>query len=543
MDSVLQSLLWKEWQERKRTFFFCLAWILSGVVYVTIYESVLGYRTPVSRFGAVCLVYSLFMTIFLAMRVCLSEVTHRTLSFSSALPVSLPRIAAVRLGFVIFALAGPIFLGALILAILLALGVLEQVPARAEGVPSGFSITKLPSLSAIEAEILLGKITCIAMAQTVALFLILAVIGARRRQEVHIGFLGVAIAFSWLVMIGARPILQSSRITQLQDWIGALFPHSLAVFYSYGDARGGFHDIDLANQVWTPLFMNLIILLGMGFWFTRRYGKRTFPVTRQKRHRNRLPLFSWVSFPHQREAFSLIWINLRQSVPLALPGLALACVLVITNVFSSSHSDKSAIEMMASSLPSGMYIVAILWATVVGSGIFAAELAPNLRNFWMSRPILIGRWFWFKYLVGLFVVLLVLDGTTIAVSWNSIYEMSAKSPHHSRNLLSWSYIACFPILHSMMYSLAVLGVCYWKKPVRGAVSAIAVFFIGSMVMESIPSLRDFDPLYVYSNLFTAESRGKFNLAHHHFPVVFTMVGMITFCTAYLASRKIRQLEV
>ncbi|QDT41535.1 hypothetical protein Pan241w_15980 [Gimesia alba] len=140
MDTVLQSLLWKEWQERKRTFFVCLAWILCGLVYVVIYELASGYRTPVARFGSVCMVYGMFMTVFLAMRVCLSEVTQGTLTFTSSLPVSLSRVATMRMIGGIVCLAGPIFLGSILLAVLLALGILEQVPARRAGFPSGFSI-------------------------------------------------------------------------------------------------------------------------------------------------------------------------------------------------------------------------------------------------------------------------------------------------------------------------------------------------------------------------------------------------------------------
>ncbi|QDU10013.1 hypothetical protein [Gimesia aquarii] len=543
MDLVLQSLLWKEWQEKKRILFVCLAWILCGVLYVVTYESTFGYRTPVARFGSICLVYSLFMTVFLAMRVCLSEVTHQTLSLSLSLPVSLQKIATVRLGFAVFSLVGPILLGALILAVLLASGVLEQVPARAEGFPSGFAITKLPSLSVTAAVILLAKITSIAIVQSMALFLILAVIGARRRREVHIGFIGAAVAFAWIFPTEARMMLQSSGFTHLQDWIGALFPQSMVIFYGYGDGQGSFSDLDLANRIWIPLFLNLIILSGLAYWFTRRYGTRTGLISHRKRRWIWMPLFSWISFPHRRESSSLIWINLRQTVPLALAGLVLACVMAIANILSMGPSDGRPVVLTAYSLPSAMWIVGILWATVVGSGIFAAELAPGLGHFWMSRPISINRWFWFKYFVGLFAVLMVLDGTTILVSWNSLLQNSSQTTFYNTNFLSWSYIACYPVLHSMMYSLAVLGVCWWKKPVRGAVVALSFFFIGSMVMESIPTISDYDPIFIYNNLFNAERNGEFSLTSFHFPLVFGMIGIIILLTAFLSSRKTQRLEV
>lgn len=551
MDTVLQSLLWKEWQERKRTLFVCLAWILSGLIYVVIYESALGYRTPVSRFSIVCMVYSLFMTVFLAMRVCLSEVTHQTLLFSSTLPVSLHRIAAVRLVFAIFTLVGPVLLGAFILSVLLMCGVLEQVPPISERFGSGDSIVNIPgvigtlrpSLTAMVAVGFLGKVICIVVVQIIASFLVMVAIGVRFRHESHVGFLGAIIAFLWIPLTAVRAMIQSAGFTQMGDWISIIIPHSLALFASYGDTRGTYHDIDMANWVWIPLFLNLVILFGLGFWFTRRYGTRKFFVShRKKRWWNLPPLFSWISFPHRGQTSSLIWINLRQSVPLAVTGLALACLVALMTVFSESTPEK-VVEMTAYSLPSTMWVLGILWATVVGSGVFATELTLGLGHFWMSRPISIKRWFWFKFFVGLFAVLLVLDGTTILVSWNSLPENSSQTTSYDTNLLSWSYIACFPILHAMMYSLAVLGVCWWKKPVRGAVVALSFFFIGSMVMESIPAITDYDPIFVYNNLFTAERGGRFNLANNHFPLVYGIVSVITLFTAYLASRKVQRLEV
>jgi len=552
MDSVLQSLLWKEWRERRRTFFVCLAWILCGVVYVVLYESALGYRTPVSRFGSICLVYGLFMAVFFAMRVALSEVSNGTLDFSSVLPISLTRIAAVRLGFALISLIAPVLLGGLILTILLALGIMEQIPARLDSANSGFDISNRPSLSSIAAISLLGKVTCVSAAQTMGLFLVLSVIGARRRYEAHIGFLGAVIAFLWFFMMIAREMLRSFQSPLLQNWIGTLFPQSMVMYFSYSDANGSYNDLDLAGRIWLPLLLNLLILFGMAVWFTRRYGTQNAVVSVRKRRRWHCPpFFSWISFPHERQSVSLIWINLRQAVPIALAGLALACVMSLATVLSMSPFDssvdqmhgKNTLTLVAYNLPASTWVIASLWATIVGSGIFAAELAPRLGHFWMSRPISLNRWFWFKYFVGMFVVLLVLDGSTIAVSWNSMDIPASQVTNYETNHLSWSYIVCYPVLHALLYSLAVLAVCYFKKPVRGAAVSFALFLVVSIVLESIPVVADYDLLYVYNNLFMAERKGEFNLANHHFPLVYGTLFVITIFTAYLASRKVQRLEV
>ena len=552
MDFVLQSLLWKEWRERRRTFFVCLAWILCGAIYVVFYESTSGCRTPVSRYGSVCLIYSLCMSVFLAMRVSLSEVTDQTISFTRMLPVLLSKVAAVRLGMAIFALIIPILLGALVLLVFLASGLLEQVPARSEQFTSGYEIVATPgvnqvlrtSLAAGGAVSLLAKLTCVSVVQTAALFLVICLLGARRRNEVHVGFLGALVAFVWFIMLSVRDLFPADSFQLFHDYVGILFPQSLVMFYNYNTAGASWHDLDLADRVWLSLFLNLCLQFGLAVWFTRLYGTQNAVPSVRKWHFWKFPpLFSLVSIPFFRPVFSLIWINLRQSVPLALAGLILAGFMAMMQTLGSHPNANNNWELVKYNLPGSMWVLGMLWATVVGSGVIASELTPGLGHFWMSRPIPIRRWFWFKYLIGLLAVLFVLDGTTIAVSWNSLFLSPEEKMNYGSDLLSWSYIACYPALHALMYSLAVLGVCWWKKPVRGAVMAVSVFFIGSLVMESIPSITEFDPIFVYDNLHRAEREGVFDLSRFHFPLIFGIVGAITLLTAYLASRKVQRLEV
>ena len=531
MDFVLQSLLWKEWRERKGILFVCLAWILCGLVYVVLSEFTWQENNPVFRFSRVCFLYSMFMTIFLAMRVCLSEVTNQTLLFSSTLPVALSRIAAVKLIVAVITLVGPILVGALILAVLLACGILEQTPVKALDL-SEFS--------------LLGRVTCIAVAQSSTLFLVLAVVGARCRLEVHAGLWGAVVSILWVTMGGS---FQSWGSPQIRSWLSAVFPQILAMCYSFEAFFVRTNDLAQVNQVWIPLGFNLLVLVGLGYWFTRRYGIEKSSVSHQKvNYWNWDRLFSWISIPFPGKNSSFIWINLRQSIPLASAGLALACSLALMSVLSSTLVSGFTISgrvlvKTADTLPATMSLIALLWGAVVAAGIFAAELRPGLGHFWMSRPIPVNRWFWWKYLVGLFAVLMVLDGTAIAVSWSSIDDSFPRPTYFSSNLLSWSYIACFPLLHAMMYSLSVLSVCWWKKPVQGAVCAILFYLIGIYTMELILSVSILSPSRVFDNLFQAEREGDFNLANHYFPLVYGTIIVITIFTAYLASRKVKRLEV
>ncbi len=255
------------------------------------------------------------------------------------------------------------------------------------------------------------------------------------------------------------------------------------------------------------------------------------------------PLLSLISMPLPRPVFSLIWINLRQSVPLALAGLFLAGFMVFMETGGSLYDSQNSWEVFRHQLPGSMHVLGLLWATVVGAGVIGAELSSGLGHFWRSRPISVRSWFWMKYLIGLLAVLIVLDGTTIYVSWDTLFMSAEEKMRYSlSSILSWSYIVCVPLLHAMLYSLAVLGVCWWKKPVRGAVVAAVVFFLSSLLIESIPGVSDYDPFYVYNNLALAERKGMFDLSMYHFPLVFGLIAGITLGAAFLAFRKMQRLE-
>jgi len=37
--------------------------------------------------------------------------------------------------------------------------------------------------------------------------------------------------------------------------------------------------------------------------------------------------------------------------------------------------------------------------------------------------------------------------------------------------MSYAYIACFPVIHALMYALAVLGTCVFRRPLKGRLLA------------------------------------------------------------------------
>jgi hypothetical protein len=194
---------------------------------------------------------------------------------------------------------------------------------------------------------------------------------------------------------------------------------------------------------------------------------------------------------------ALVWLDLRQAVPMCLAGLVLACLFVASEVVSIAGIDSRLPQRIVGQLSGGTWIVALLWAAVVGSGVFASDLGPRLEQFWRSRPISPSVWFWVKFLAGLAAVLGVLDGVPILIGWDSPYAEGS-------NIMSRAYVACMPLLHALLYALAVLGTCWLRRPVVAAMAALLLFFTLSFILGSVPGGAEFEPIQVYNAVFDEE---------------------------------------
>ena len=178
--------------------------------------------------------------------------------------------------------------------------------------------------------------------------------------------------------------------------------------------------------------------------------------------------------------------------------------------------------------------MALLWGSIVGSGVYASELEPKLGQFWRSRPISPSTWFWIKFLVGLAAVLGVLDLVTILVGWGSQYGQAPAQ-------MSWAYVACMPLLHALLYSLAVLGTCWLRRPVLAAALVILSYYlVSSIAFGFIPGTSEYEPIDVYNGLFHDERHvpgGSLNLLDHAYPAVYGTIAAIIVMAAIVAWRK------
>jgi ABC-type transport system involved in multi-copper enzyme maturation permease subunit len=546
MSPQIRALAWKEWRERRTSLCLATAWIVCGLVYTIVYELATGIRGPFGRFYSVCMIYGLFAPVFLAMRTALGERTAGTLGFSASLPAPVRQLAAVRILGALITLAGPIVLGAALLSLVLLTGAIEQSGLRPPRDANYLDFEKRDSLSRMEAVGMTWRCAAIAAASASELLLILSVIGARRRSEAHVGFIGAVLGIAWILPTAMLEGFRESPYRTAVNWLAGLLPQSLAIPASYETPHGNYDDLEFARHIWGPLCLNLLVVVGLCVWLTHRFAAAVPWLSERKAriHWRLPPLFSRLPLRLPGRTTALVWLDLRQSGPLVIAGLALAFFMSLAQVLLESHpsslwsqyGDPSATTIAAGQLGGSTWIVATLWSAVVAAGIFGAELQPGLADFWRSRPVAPWMWFWTKFTVGLIATLTVLDGITIAVSWNSPYAYGA-------NRMSWSYVACMPLLHALFYAMTVFAVCSLRRPVLGAACAVMAGFLLMMFLETLPTRDGIDPIFVYNNLFRAETYSPghgVDLWAHNYPVVYGGIAVLIVVAALGASRFVRR---
>jgi hypothetical protein len=533
-------LVWKEWRERRLQFLVCSLWMIGGTIYTIACERSHGYRVSVASFFGMAGTFGLFVPIFLAMRTSLGETTARTRSFSSALPVSPSQRSWIRLAGGAGVLVAPILLGALLLSLCLALGWLEQVPAQSLG-DNQVPLQKRASLSPFAAVGLLWQVTIVAVWSATTLYILLSLVGTTLRAEAHAGYVGAFVAILWCLGDGLQKCLPLDEVglPGLAEWAGSVIPEGMLSLSSYGDKQGiVYSDLRIANAVFGPLVVNTVIQFVLAAWFVRRNSRR-LPGRLAKKWRMTSPA-SWVpwSLPLPTRSLALVWLTLRQSVPMCLPGLLLACLItpLMTPLMDDSPAEQGELlRRLSDAMHSSMAVVGMLWATVVGAGLFSTEIDWRIGEFWRVWPVPFRRMFAIKFLVGLLVVLLVLDGTTIAASWNSPYWGTYCS-------MNWPYIACILPLHAVMFAVAVGWTCLLRRPVFGGIATIISFTFVNVLFGRFSGLRHFDPIDVYNNLaYGAQAAGgRIDLTAHNYPVVAAGMAVILLASLLIGGLALRR---
>jgi hypothetical protein len=454
MNPKLWNLIWSELCQRRTQLGVCLLCMLGGAVYY------IATTSAWEAFSITAFIYGLFAAIFLAMRTALGESTDRTRSFSDGLPIAAGQRGWIRLAGGAVVLVVPIVAGAVLLLCWLGPG-----------------------------TAMLWCLTAVMAWSATTFYLILSLLGTTLRAESHLGYCGAALACLWFLGVNLGRAVASAGYPEIAVWTGALAPQSLDSYYFSRVTQGSVDDWSIMRALVVPLLANTVIQMVLAAMFVRRYGRllpggdagsaKEGPAMKAVTRR------SWrLRLSTRRRA--LVWLAWRQSLPMCLPGLGLACLLAALHI--GADSGKQSLQQYADSLVSSMAMVALPWAVVVGAGIFASEIDGRIGEFWRTRPISAGQLFGLKFAAGLLAVLLVLDGSVIAATWFS--------PNWGRGLksMNWAYIACFLPLHAAMFALAVAWTCRLRQAVLGGMAAFATLILAELAFSWSADTRRFSPL-------------------------------------------------
>lgn len=530
----MQTLLWKQWRETKGYLAIFIAWMLLAVGYAIGYEIGHRYRAVVGSFSGLASLYATVAAIVLAMRTSRGEQTDGTLLFSASLPVSMRRMGALRIVSAVVTISIPIVIASSVLSIALVSGLVEQVLPRAVdayvGLPQRATASLLTSIEQ------LWSVTAIAVLCGVELLLVLSLLGCWLRSQAQVGLMGAVMALG--SVLAAELLWSGARKPLAQLIFGILLPQSLVVHWGYGDEHGGYADHELAQHRWIALGLAIPLFVIIGRLFVTHYGALQRPSTTTQRWRFRVairPLLSHVPIWLPNRMIAMFWLEFRQSVPLASIGLLFAILVAVASVLLERPHAYSFGESVFMEMPHTMFFVGMLWAVVVGSSLYTADLGSKLGSFWRSRPISPALWFWSKFVIGLVAVVGILDGVTILISWNAPRESMVSG-------MSLAYIACFPLIHALMYSLAVLGTCWLRKPVIGGILAILGYTVLTSAITAFPMTNHLDPINIYNELLVAERAGNVEFTGHGYPLVYGAIAASIIVFSLLSCRLARPLE-
>ena len=133
--------------------------------------------------------------------------------------------------------------------------------------------------------------------------------------------------------------------------------------------------------------LSLPVLAIIGHLFIRRYGALRGSSTLVKRRRFRIalpPILARIPIRLPGRLPAMIWLELRQSMPLAAFGLLLGVLMSIATVLIERQHGYSFGTSLLMDMPHSMFVVAMLWAIVVGSGLYSADLSSGLGAFWRT---------------------------------------------------------------------------------------------------------------------------------------------------------------
>lgn len=145
---------------------------------------------------------------------------------------------------------------------------------------------------------------------------------------------------------------------------GIVMPQSLVIHWAYGDETGGYTDHELVSYRWISLALAVPFFAFIAKLFVHRYGSQSArnPQAKPRSFRMSLPTMTTRLLPRlPNRLAAMIWLELRQSVPLAAYGLAFAILMTVLGVLMEDHHRHGFGTSFRMELPHSMFVIGMLW--------------------------------------------------------------------------------------------------------------------------------------------------------------------------------------
>ncbi|MBA3484507.1 MAG: hypothetical protein H0T51_22110 [Pirellulales bacterium] len=483
MNSVWQSLLWKEWREHR------LILAILAALFIVI-PPIFSLRTPTNFFSI--LSFTLFavpmVSMFIAMNIAAGEQSAGTIRFLQSLPITGRKPAAAKLFWAVATVIVPILLavGAAVLWSWMLEEAAQEAIAYDEGVyqtaPGSWFAARCftPSVAAI------------------SLILWMAAAGVNRSDEVRAGAIGILVVASYwlLIALGGYTL----------DVLGLREPYRLFPLL-FSTAPGGVgilsdrmsfasDDSSMLAKYWPLAVVGVLSHGALAAWYVGRFG-RVVPGKPQAVERPAAPRDRhWLAPPLRSPLFAIAWKQLRESGPLAVLGatcIAAIAIFIYVAHFSLDRaevSDLTPVDMFEG-MAAAWIIVGLMVATVAGVGVFMDDLKPGLYAFWRSRPINVDQWFAVKFIAGLLVTVVTLAIPLLLVTAYLLIVPDAYAIHHKVSINdAIRFVGVGLLAQSGLYSAAVAAIVLLRRPIHAAFASLAAAWVAGMAAVAAAAFAD-----------------------------------------------------